>query len=196
VRGEEVDPSDMSPFEVREFLGLEDWESPDGEHLILHCRHPKHHLWAVKAVFEVHANDVVLSQLTIFPVGEWSPPGGLTDEVRRSVRLEELRRRAKARLQLQEVASSVGVDPSDFQRNTARGRKGRSDLDFALIAAEYVALGDHAAELLAENKHVSVVTVRGWLWQARKRGLLGLALAGKAGGHITDKAQRLLDGAR
>ena len=41
---------------------------------------------------------------------------------------------------LQEVAGSIGVDPAAFKKNTARGRKGRSDLDLAKIAQSYVDL--------------------------------------------------------
>jgi hypothetical protein len=192
----EPEPEGLTDFELREFLALEDWDVPDSDHLVLHCRHPKHREWALKAVFEVYRDDVVLSHLTIYPAGDWAPSGGLTDEVRRTVRLDDLRRMAKRRLQLQEVASSIGVDPSAFKKNTARGRKGRSDLDLARIAESYVALTEeveHPADTLAERMHLNPTTVRGLLWQARKRGLLTRAPAGQSGGRLTGRAKGLLD---
>ena len=190
--------NDMSHFEMREYLGLQDWEVPDSEHLVLHCRHPKYDAWAIKAIFEVQSQDVKLSHLTIYPVGDWSPPGGLTDEVRRTVPLDKLRKMACTRLQLQEVAGSVGVDPSAFRASNVRGRKGRTELDLARIARDYDELqseSDHAVDELAERMNLNVATVRGIIWQARKRGLLSPAPAGQAGGHITDKAKTLLDAA-
>jgi hypothetical protein len=193
----ERDPQDLSSFEMREYLALEDWEVPDSEHLVLYCRHPKHQEWAVQAVFEVYREDVTLSHLTIYPAGQWAPAGGLTDEVRRSVRLDDLRKMAKRRLQLQEVAGPVGVDPSAFTRNSARGRKGRSDLDLARIAQSYVQAAEEVEkpiDALCGQLHLSAATVRGILWQARKRGLLTPAPAGQSGGQLTGRAKGLLDG--
>jgi len=196
----EPEPEGLSPFERREFLALEDWDIPDGEHLVLHCRHPKFSEWAVKAIFEVYRDDVTLSHLTIYPAAGWAPSGGLTDEIRRTVRLDDLRKMAKRRLQLQEVAGRIGVDPTSFKRNGARGRRGRSDLDFATIAQEYVVLGETDPKgvigALAGRMCLSPSTVRGLLWQARKRGLLTDAPPGQSGGQLTGRAKGLLRGSR
>jgi len=191
-------PHELTRFELREYLGEEDWDSPDGEHLVLHGRHPKYPDWAVKAIFEVGRDDVTLSHLTIYPAAEWAPPGGLTDEVRRTVRLDDLRRRARLRLTRRDVAGTVGVDPEKFTRNKARGRKGRTDLDYAQLAQRYVERldqGDRVAGTLAKEERLSESTIRALIWEARQRGLLTRSSPGHAGGHLTDKARRLLDSA-
>ena len=100
----------------------------------------------------MYSTDIALSQLAIYPVGEWAPHGGLTDEVRRSVRLDDLRKMAQRRLQNQEVAQLVDVDPAAFSRRSTRGRKGRTDLDLAEIAEEYV-------RLLEESDHVAGISL-------------------------------------
>ena len=169
------DLSGMSPFEVREFLGLQDWETPDPDHLVLHCRHPKFEDWAIRAVFEVYSKDVALSRLTIYPASQSAPPGGLTDEVRRSVRLDDLRKMAQRRLRLREVADLVEVDPSTLNTKSQRGRKGRSKLELAKIAEEYVRLldeTDHVAQALASYIGLSEATARSLVWQAREAGLI------------------------
>ena len=196
----EPESADLSYFELRAERGLEDWDITTDDRLVLHCRHPKYREWAIKAIYEVFQDDLTLSHLTIYPVGRWAPEGGLTDKVRRSVGLDDLRKRAKWLLQDQEVSESIGVDPTAFKKNTARGRKGRSDLDFAEIARDYATLIDsqveHAADVLADQMSLSVSTVRGLVWQARKRGLLTPAPAGQEGGTLTGRAKRILDGAR
>lgn len=188
----------MTRFQLREHLGLEDWVSPDGEHLVLFSRHPKHPEWAIRAAFEVYSDDVALTELHIYPVAEWAPPGGLTDEIRRSVQLGDLRRRARQRLTLLEAASALDVDPADFQRNKARGRKGRTDLDYARLAQRYVELLDSEApviQTLSDELKLSNGTVRGLVWEARRRGVLSPSPPGRAGGQLTDKGRRLLHGA-
>jgi hypothetical protein len=196
----EPEPSGLSDFELRVDRGLDDWVVTSDGRLVLHCRHPKFCEWAIKAIFEVNERDVALAHLTIYPAGVWAPEGGLTDKVRRSVSLDELRKMAKRRLQFQEVSASIGADPSAFMKNTARGRKGRSDLDFAIIARDYAALiegeVEHVADVLADQLHLSPSTVRGLVWQARKRGLLTPAPAGQEGGALTGRAKGILDGAR
>lgn len=194
----EPEPWGLSAFELRAERGLEDWDITTDDRLVLHCRHPKHRGWAIKAIYETLQDDVTLSHLTIYPAGQWAPEGGLTDDVRRSVRLDDLRKKAKRVLQFHEVSESIGVNPSAFMKNTARGRRGRSDLDFAEIARDYAALIDgeveHAADVLADQMDLSVSTVRGLVWQARKRGLLTSAPAGQEGGQLTGRAKGILNG--
>jgi hypothetical protein len=76
------------------------------------------------------------------------------------------------------------------------GRRGRTDLEYARLAAEYAELifdGDTMPVVtLAEELHVAESTVRNQLSEARRRGLLTATKPGRAGGRLTAKAQRLL----
>jgi hypothetical protein len=181
-------------FEIRESLGLEDWDAPDTEHLVLHMRHPTHPDWAVSAAFEVRATHAVLTGVFVRPVAEWSPPGGLTLEVVRSIKLDDLRKRATDRLRTRDVAGYLGIDPTKVQEPKRRGRKGRTDLDYARLARRYVALLDHAApvKILSKQMKLNESTVRVLIYEARQHGLLTPGAPGRAGGKLTDKAQRIL----
>jgi len=192
----------MSAFEkrewVREQLGEDDWDSPDAEHLVLNTRHPTNKEWVIKVVFEIAEDHAVVSHLAIYPVAEWAPAGGLTDEIRRAVSLSALRKLAQDRLGRRDAYSTIGVDPAKFQGNPRRGRRGRNDLDYAHIAQRYEQLCenenvDYVAQTLGEELHLNESTARTLVWKARKRGLLTEAKAGHAGGRLTDRARRLLD---
>jgi hypothetical protein len=76
------------------------------------------------------------------------------------------------------------------------GRAGRSDRDYAELAARYVATIDDKSPApvadLAREMSLDEMTVRHLLTAARKRGLLTPAPPGRAGGELTDKAIQLL----
>jgi hypothetical protein len=83
---------------------------------------------------------------------------------------------------------------SDFKRP---GRAGRSDVDYALLAREYVdevrergGLG--AAKRVSASHNLSVSQIRNVLYEAQRRGLKTPAARGMAGGQLTEKALRLL----
>lgn len=73
-----------------------------------------------------------------------------------------------------------------------------TDVKHASIAAMYVRLLDEKEPrpvvALAQQLHLGHKTVRNYLFTARERGLLTSAGRGVAGGQLTDKARRLLDG--
>lgn len=82
---------------------------------------------------------------------------------------------------------------------TARtGVRGKDDRVFAEVANQYVLLvgaGERAPlKKLAEVLHVSRSRARNVVLEARKRGLLTETKPGRAGGDLTAKARRLLEG--
>ena len=86
----------------------------------------------------------------------------------------------------------------DFNRTPRPGRRGRPEKFYAEVAATYAAhlrdptpLKSTAAKLGIPEK-----TVRHFLAQARDRGLLTKAPRGRAGGQLTEKGRKLLDGTR
>lgn len=78
------------------------------------------------------------------------------------------------------------------------GRRARPDIDYARAAARYVELLDQLVEqpthVLADELALSATQTRSLLGQARARGLLTKAPAGRAGGRLTPKAIELLRG--
>lgn len=81
------------------------------------------------------------------------------------------------------------------------GRAGTPDLHYARVAADYVAALDEAprsptkamvAAAAARGEFVTEAQLRAQLGRARKRGLLTTAPAGRPGGRLTAKAERLL----
>ncbi len=183
-------------FETREYFGLEDWDVPDTEHLVLHQRHPVFPDWAITATFEVR-DTAVLSGLFVYPAAEWSPPGGLTLDVIRKIKLGDLQAKAVFRMKNTDARGYLGIDPATFGARKRPGRRGRTDLDYAKLAQRYVALLDHHAPIrvLAQEEHLAESSVRVLIYNARQRGLLTSAEAGQAGGRLTDKAIRLLQAA-
>ena len=77
-------------------------------------------------------------------------------------------------------------------------RRGRSDLFYASIAAEYdllVSRGErYPVPVIAARTNRSVDSVRGWLRVGRRRGFLS-GQRNKAGGQLTDKGRAMLDAA-
>lgn len=97
-------------------------------------------------------------------------------------------------LQMPGVHKHLRTAWSDFKRP---GRRGRPDIEYALIAAEYVdevfrngGLG--AAKRVAEAHDLSPATIRNLLYEATRRGFKTPAAPGMAGGKLTGKAIELL----
>lgn len=93
----------------------------------------------------------------------------------------------------------------EWRRTVARpGRRGRGDAFYAEWAARYVDALENGGEPVrhlvhqetAEGRHTTEKSVRGYLYQARRRGLLTAAPKGKAGGELTDKGRAALGGGR
>lgn len=78
--------------------------------------------------------------------------------------------------------------------DTRPGRQGRPDREYAAVSAMYVAALGTGTEVrdLAAQLGYSTSQIRNSLYAARRRGLLTASPRGRAGGHLTEKAQRLL----
>ncbi len=145
------------------------------------------------------------------------PRGGLsTRRVRQAIRTAGAvdRVRAERRRDLDsdafqgfqsQIQAKWGVRFPEFSREalaTPRhvGRRGRSDLWYAQIAAVYVAAIENGRRdvNVAVAEHLGggydAAFARGAVGRARKRGLLTEPAKGRAGGHLTDKARKVLEG--
>jgi hypothetical protein len=132
--------------------------------------------------------------LVIRPAQEGSyPAGGVSTTVLREVDLAA----ARDQLRTQRHGFLPALDHGLDQQIRAELANGLSERLLALVAARYVELVSQGQakplDVLAEITGRSNQTAKGWLWQARKRGLL-TGSAGRAGGEVTAKARALLDG--
>lgn len=93
--------------------------------------------------------------------------------------------------------SAYPVSPSAVAIDMRRpGRRGRPDVFYAELAAEYVAWlespDDQTLTEFAQTRFVSESQMRNLLHEARYRKLLSKSPPGKAGGHLTERAIALL----
>jgi hypothetical protein len=89
----------------------------------------------------------------------------------------------------------LDIDLQEFARNPRPGRKGRPDVFYARLAAQYVELLKSTStptKDLAKLRNYSDSSTRDLLNQARARGLLTRSAKGRAGGELTEKARELL----
>jgi hypothetical protein len=145
---------------------------------------------------------LAIDRLIIEP-GVDHPNGALVTDDLRLVRLHELARRLQGLVQDGTQSdwgdSALGdppMPPRDWVTGLARrpGRQGRSDLDYARVAAHYVQNLSSATPLkdLAKQLNFSTSQVRNLLYEARRRGLLTAAPKGKSGGALTERARALI----
>lgn len=135
---------------------------------------------------------------------EKAPAGGLTASQLRSLDLGKVLARARALaestsefLNKREPGSS-GPWAENLRAAPKRpGRSGRDDYFYAQLAEWFVALiGQNVrgpVQRIAREKGASEHTVRDWLAEARKRGLLTKAAPGRTEGKLTEKAKALLE---
>jgi hypothetical protein len=156
------------------------------------------------AAIEVHGGLVVDADTVV-------PPTGLTSRDLRDVKVTahlsgfpDLNRKVRTILgvdtkPLRARRSLTKADANLVQRP---GRAGRDKLELARIAARYTGfvedgsrrpIEDLTAELCAKGRDVSSATVRGFIHDARRAGLLTPTPKGRAGGDLTDEAVRLLN---
>lgn len=188
----------LSDFEERERLrGDSAWEMAshaEGAQAIYEARVERHPLWAMTAVFELQRSGTPLTHLAFSPATLSPPPEGITAQVVRSIRFEDLR--SEARL-MAGLPPNVGLRLTEEELGAVRrpGRRGQEDRFYARWAARYVralAHGPNPTRQLADAYHYGENTIRGFVRQARRRGLLTNAPAGKAGGELTTKAEWLV----
>lgn len=190
-----LDGAWLSAFERRELLREQTGEPPwwlegdDPDLPILKCegRLDRQPDWAFRAGFGLHGSDVRLLTLTLFPATMSPPTKGLTPDVVRAIRFESLRAEARKWVNL----FPEGDSDDDIAGGMGRpGSRGRSDYFYAEWALRYtraLKAGPGPLERLTRDQNVSRSTIRGYIHEARRRGLLTDARQGKAGGKITVK---------
>jgi hypothetical protein len=94
-----------------------------------------------------------------------------------------------------EWAGRAAAIASAFVDRPRTGPAGRSDREYAAIAAVYVRhLGDaQPVERAAEQLGLTPKSVRNYLYRARERGVLTSAGRGRAGGELTEYGCQLLE---
>ncbi|MFD9905818.1 hypothetical protein [Streptomyces sp. NPDC059063] len=138
--------------------------------------------------------------LVVRPRDRESPPlGGISSTVLREIDFKEAAERLRAKVATSEMRTQVREEYEAGR--TERLRKalaqGVTDEYLAMLASAYVNYlssgGKGPLAHLAERVGKSESTVKGHLWQARKRGLL-IGAPGRAGGLLTLKATTILLG--
>ncbi len=168
--------------------------------------------WSYTAFVAIRDGRLEVTEFYVSPVpqegavaAEVAPVGGLTASVMRQVSWGGLISSAKA-LAAMKLALSAGDrryldDALEAWRRSGppKSRPARlemSDLEYASLAARYAELlaegFAHPTAILADELGYQPGTVNQRVREARKRGLLTAAPAGRAGGELTDKARGLL----
>ncbi|WP_124394640.1 hypothetical protein [Rhodococcus wratislaviensis] len=129
------------------------------------------------------------------------PTGGLSSTVVRGIDFREGATRLRSQiadaddLWARIRRNSEESDPDRMQRLRGALTEGITDPYLALLSSAYVSLVNRGqtkpVEYLAEGVGKSVGTVKGHLWQARKRGLL-TGSPGRKGGLLTVEAMTIL----
>lgn len=154
--------------------------------------------YGVVATFFVSDRGPQLFDLSIKP---WSyekwPPTTLTTEIIRSVPLDRLYEDVHYAVMnwRQPLNLDLDIDLREFKRNPRPGRRGRADIFYARIAADYVELlatSSTPTKDLAKKHHYGESQMRDFLNKARTRGLLTRPERGRAGGQLTQKGRDLL----
>ena len=154
---------------------------------------PEFRWWEAEVKFRVNRGRREIEQLTIRP---WGDPrrtvGGITTELLRCVRLGEIQREVD-RLLSGVVWPHAGFGEG-FRDSPRPGRRGRSDVEYAEIAAVYVSKLNEPNPTVATATELeySPSAVGSMLHKARRRGLLTPSPPGQAGGELTRKARELL----
>jgi hypothetical protein len=193
----------LSEFErrekAREAEGLSGWSTQVGElgqQAVFEGRIDGQPDWGLRAVFDIELPGVPLVELSFIRATLSPPPNGITVDVLRSLRVGPLHAAVRAWLQLPPNAGpGIDVDRNELGGPRRPGRRGRPDSFYAEWAARYVtAMREEGPPLprLREEYDFDMSTIRGFLYEARRRGLLTRAPSGRAGGELTAKARGLL----
>lgn len=153
--------------------------------------------WVVRAWWP-HGTRGGPHKLWVFPADDANPAKaarGISTATLNGLPLVEMTEaHAKVAPKADQAAESFRVVADD----EIATRRGRSDLFYASIAAEYdqlVSSGErYPVTVIAARTNRSVDSVRGWLRVGRQRGFLS-GQRNKAGGQLTDKGRAILDSA-
>lgn len=193
----------LSNFEQREWFretsGETGWtiEADEGGQVAVYeGRVVNHNEWAMKVQFDMEMPGLPLVGLHLTPATLSPPTQGLTVDVIRNITVGPLHAAVRDFLQLPFNTGAVPESERNEQGGIRRpGRGGRDPLFYAEWAARYLNAcrkSEAPVAHLAEEHSFSEASIRGFLGEARRRGLLTPAPAGKAGGQLTDKAIALL----
>lgn len=152
--------------------------------------------WVALGTFDRCLGQPRLKSLTIFPDADHSPPRDGVSQVVASRCIRSLNEQVGAVLSAG-LAAELGLRPDDDFRVVPRvGRRGRSDLYYAQIARTYVGAleSPRPLETVAKTWGLSVAQARERVRAARQRDLLDRPGRGPAGGDLTEKALRILQG--
>jgi hypothetical protein len=140
------------------------------------------------------------SMLVIRPAdAEKVPLGGLSSTILRQVDFREGAEKLRAVMAvaglLSELRGEPGKGPAPIETVRDALEQGVSDDYLALLAVEYVgrvnAGQEKPVDHMAEELGRSLATIKGHLWQARKRGLLTGGSPGRKGGETSEEARQL-----
>jgi hypothetical protein len=144
-------------------------------------------------LFENRGRGRVIRQLWVATPDGRLPKHGIDWTVLRAIKLDQIQREVDHLIAREE---ELGRLPAKLAAGLRKrpGRVGRDDVEYARVAAAYVAaLGSRApVRRVAEKLGLLPETVRDLLHEARRRGLLTKLGRGKAGGTLTEKALNLL----
>jgi hypothetical protein len=187
----------MTVYEEVEELGREAFRQLGPDECETWIQLPANPAYAVTGVFYLSERGPQLSGMYFAP---WSrlpwPPPMLTKAMIRSVPVDQLYEQVRGYVAISpRIGVALDVDLTEFARNPRPGRRGRPDIFYAVLAAQYVELLDGRSAptaALAELRNLSASQTRDLLHQARGRGLLTSPPRGRSGGELTEKAKKLL----
>lgn len=129
-----------------------------------------------------------------------NPPEPLSIEILRRVRIDDARQQLIDRLPSPQFEALFGVAFNPLLVRSRPGRRGRDDLFYATLAAEYDALCRGGSRTptkdLAARHHLSTSQIGNLVHAARRKGFLSSGEKGQPGGVLTGKAERVIRGAR
>lgn len=175
--------------------------------------------WQVDATFVMYEGQPVLADLHLLPrlppdvqadcwTTDFVPPDaclrGISARLLRSISLPELEREARQGLMALARRNSSTRWRRELERAEASfdrpGRGGRGDSDYVLWAVRYIEAVERGSRTpiadLAASHGLDKEQVRDRVHEARVRRLLTRAGRGKVGGHLTEKAEAIMQKGR
>lgn len=155
--------------------------------------------WSVTMEWPEGAEGGGPARLVIEPK-DTMPVGGLSSTVLRQINFRDALRALRAATNSGKNLIAELAAMRDFERRalqSALNKGAATDKYLALLSSVYlhhVSAGqDKPVDCIAEELERSPATVKGHLWQARKRGLLRGGSPGRKGGELSTQAEELVE---